>query len=120
VTDAGMARGASGSSTAGDGSPAPTSDGHRKAYYGKTRAEVAQKLALAIKAQRDGIPVPSDKQTFGQFVDRWIVTVTPVSTSRKTASNYAQLLLSHAVPLIGRVSMTGSGLAIWFGLRSAS
>jgi len=34
-------------------------DGIARLYYGKTRAEVAQKLALAIKAQRDGIPVPA-------------------------------------------------------------
>jgi integrase len=80
-------------------------DGHRKAYYGKTRAEVAQKLASAIKALRDGIPVPSDRQTFSQFVDRWIVTVTP-SLRPKTASNDAQLLVSHAVPLIGRIPLT--------------
>jgi integrase len=79
-------------------------DGRRKAYYGKTRAEVAKKLALAIKAQSDGLPVPSDKQLFGEFVERWIETVTP-SLRPKTASNYAQLLRSHAVPLIGRVQL---------------
>ena len=45
-------------------------DGRRNAYYGKTRAEVANKLALAIKAQNDGLPIPSSKQTFGQFVEK--------------------------------------------------
>jgi integrase len=79
-------------------------DGLRKAYYGKTRAEVVKKLALAIKAQTDGLPVPNDKQTFGQFVTRWIETVAP-SLRPKTASNYAQLLLSHAVPLVGRIPL---------------
>jgi integrase len=80
-------------------------DGSRKAYYGKTRAEVANKLALAIKAQKDGLPIPSSKQTFGQFVEKWIDTVTP-TLRPKTATNYAQLLRSHAVPLIGRTPLT--------------
>lgn len=80
-------------------------DGRRRAYYGKTRAEVAKKLALAIKAQTDGLPVPNDKQTFGQFVVRWVETVTP-TLRPKTASNYSQLLLSHAVPRIGRIPLT--------------
>src|SRR5688500_638977 len=61
-------------------------DGRRKAYYGRTRIEVAQRLALAIKAHRDGLAAPSDKQTFGQFVERWVETVTP-SLRPKTARN---------------------------------
>lgn len=79
-------------------------DGRRKAYYGKTRAEVAKKLSDAIKAHGDGLPIPNDRQTFAQFVERWVSTVTP-TLRPKTASNYAQLLSAHAVPLIGRIPL---------------
>jgi hypothetical protein len=43
-------------------------DGRRKAYYGKTRQDVARRLSAAIEAHRDGLPVPNDRQTFEQFV----------------------------------------------------
>lgn len=80
-------------------------NGRRKAYYGKTRAEVAKKLAVAIKAHAEGLAAPSDKQTFAQFVERWVETVSP-SLRPKTARNYAQLLRAHAAPAIGRIPMT--------------
>jgi integrase len=80
-------------------------DGRRKAYYGKTRAEVAKKLAIGIKAHTDGLPVPSDKQTFAQFVEKWVEAITPTVRPR-TAYNYALLLRHHAVPVLGRMPLT--------------
>lgn len=35
--------------------------GTRKSYYGTTRAAVAQKLTVGLKAVQDGVPVPSDQ-----------------------------------------------------------
>ena len=49
--------------------------------------------------------MPSDRQTFAQFVDRWVATVTP-TLRPKTARNYKQLLRAHAVPIIGRIPLT--------------
>ena len=81
-----------------------TFDGRRKAFYGMTRAEVAKKLSAAIEAHRAGLPTPNDRQTFGQFVEKWIAAVTP-TLREQTAYNYAQLLRQHAVPVIGRVPL---------------
>ncbi len=80
-------------------------DGRRKAYYGKTRAEVAKKLAVAIKSHGDGLPAPNDKQTFAQFVEKWVEAITPTVRPR-TAYNYALLLRHHAVPVLGRIPLT--------------
>ena len=43
----------------------------RKDYYGRTRREVQQKLAAAQRALKDGLPVTSDRQKVGQFLERW-------------------------------------------------
>ncbi len=82
-----------------------TIDGRRRSFYAKTRADVAKKLAVAIKAHQDGLSVANDKQTFAQFAERWIVAVTP-SLRAKTAGNYTQLLRAHAIPVIGRIPLT--------------
>jgi integrase len=80
-------------------------NGERKAYYGKTRTAVARKLSTAIKSHQDGLPAPSDRQTFSQFVEKWIAAVSP-TLREKTAQNYAVLLRNHAVPLIGKIPLT--------------
>lgn len=82
-----------------------TIDGRRKSFTAATRAEVAKKLGAAIKARNDGLPAPNDRQTFGQFVERWLAAVAP-SLRPKTHYNYAQLLRGHAVPLIGKTPLT--------------
>lgn len=80
-------------------------DGKRTAYYGKTRTEVARKLAAVLKARQDGMPVPSDRQTVAQFVEKWVEAVSP-TLREKTAYNYAVLLRHHAVPIIGKIPLT--------------
>lgn len=80
-------------------------DGRRKAIYGSTRQEVAQRLTVVLKAQNDGLPAPSDRQTFGEFAERFIQAIS--STVRpKTAANYAQLLRCHVYPTIGKRPLT--------------
>lgn len=80
-------------------------DGRRKAFYGKTRAEVAKKLSAAIESHRAGLPTPNERQTFAQFVEKWIASVSPTLRD-KTARNYALLLRHHAVPHIGTIPLT--------------
>src|SRR4030081_3362650 len=47
-------------------------DGRRKAYYGKTRKEVQQKLTAALRDQQQGLPIVGDRQTVAQFLTRWL------------------------------------------------
>jgi len=82
-----------------------TLDGKRKTYYGKTRSDVAKRLAAAIKSHQDGLPTPSDKLTFKDFTEKWIAAITP-TLREKSAHNYALLLRNHAVPEIGKMQMT--------------
>jgi integrase len=80
-------------------------DGRRKAYYGKTRSDVAKRLSAAIKAHQDGLPTPNDRQTFGEFTEKWVAAITP-TVREKTARNYADLLRNHAVPVLGKIQLT--------------
>ena len=46
--------------------------GGRKAYYGKTRQEMAQKLVQAQKALADGLPLAGERQATGAFLEAWL------------------------------------------------
>lgn len=78
---------------------------HRKVIYGKTRADVARKLNAAIKARDDGLPLPGDRETVESFLGQWLVSVKP-SLRPRTWTRYESLIRIHALPEIGRVSLT--------------
>ena len=80
----------------------------RKFLYGKTRAEVAQKLAVALKAHRDGQVFGDERTTVEQFLRAWLRSVEP-SVGPRTWIRYEELIRLHAVPHIGRVRLTRLG-----------
>ncbi len=77
----------------------------RKFLYGKTRAEVARKLATALQAQRDGQVFGDERTTVEQFLAAWLETVEP-SLAPRTWTRYQQLIRRHTVPQLGRVRLT--------------
>ena len=78
--------------------------GGRKGLYGKTRQEVARKLAVAIKARQDGLPPVSERQTVRQYMGHWLESTRP-SLRPKTWLRYEQLLRLHVVPEIGNLRL---------------
>ena len=44
----------------------------RSTFYGKTRKEVADKLAKALRDQQQGIFVEPHKLTLGEWLDKWL------------------------------------------------
>jgi hypothetical protein len=44
----------------------------RKAIFGKTRREVADKLKAVLHDQQQGLPVAVERQTLDQFITRWL------------------------------------------------
>jgi hypothetical protein len=79
-------------------------DGRRKDFFGKTRPEVAAKLAAALKGRQDGLPVVNERQRVEQFLVSWLESV-KASVRPKTFVTYEGLLRLHAVPYIGRVAL---------------
>ena len=56
-----------------------------RASTGKTRQEVAKKLAAALKARQDGLPLPAERQTVGRFLVGWLEAVRPSLRPRMDA-----------------------------------
>ena len=73
----------------------------RKYLYGKTRAEVAEKLTQALHAQGRGLPVKIERQMVAQFLDRWLADVITPSRGHGTTRSYEQHVRVHIVPAIG-------------------
>jgi len=72
----------------------------RKQFLGKTRAEVAAKLAEAQTDRQKGIPIISSTQTVGQYLQSWLKSVKS-SVRPKTYESY-DLNVRRLTPLIGR------------------
>lgn len=76
----------------------------RKFLYGKTRQEVARKLAVAVKAHQDGMPMSDDRVTVEAFLRDWLNsargTIRP-----KTWQTYEGYIRLHAIPTLGRLPL---------------
>lgn len=76
----------------------------RKFLYGKTRQEVARKLAVAVKAHHDGMPMSDDRVTVEAFLRDWLNsargTIRP-----KTWTTYEGYIRLHAIPALGRLPL---------------
>jgi integrase len=73
----------------------------RKHFLGHSRAEVAAKLAGALKAHGDGLPVRFERQRFEAYIDGWLAGVRS-SLKQRTWTRYEQLMRCHAVPVLGK------------------
>ncbi len=73
----------------------------RKSFYGKTRKEVSAKLNKALEDHWHGLPVAVERQTVGQYLDRWLSDVVQPSVRPKTHHSYAQLVRLHLTPGLG-------------------
>ena len=56
----------------------------RKSFYGRSRREVQEKLMAAFNAQQQGLTIPSEKQTVGQFLAYWLEESVKTSVRPKT------------------------------------
>ncbi len=73
----------------------------RKVIYGRTRKEVAEKLKVVLREQQQGLPVIVERQTVGQFLERWLEDVARPRLRPKTYHSYAQLVRLHLAPTLG-------------------
>jgi integrase len=81
-------------------------DGRGRVYrYGKTRAEAAAKLTKALKAVQDGLPIPGERQTVGQYLQTWLEESAKPAIRPATYASYACLVRMHLVPELGHVPL---------------
>ncbi|MGA7731122.1 MAG: tyrosine-type recombinase/integrase [Chloroflexia bacterium] len=75
----------------------------RKAIYGKTRKEVAEKMKAALHEQQQGIlPRDTKRQTVEQYLSDWLENSVKPTVRPKTHESYRQLCNLYIIPSLGR------------------
>jgi integrase len=80
--------------------------GVRKSFYGRTRQEVASKLAAARRDLDKGMFIVRDeRQTVGQYLTTWLADV---QTQIRPSSHrrYGDYVRLHLVPALGKIPLT--------------
>ena len=77
----------------------------RKTLYGKTRLEVAAKLAKALSDREGGITFDADNLRLGDYLQRWLEDSKKGSVKRVTYEGYARQVRNHLVPTLGRIKL---------------
>ncbi|MGK2966500.1 MAG: tyrosine-type recombinase/integrase [Tepidiformaceae bacterium] len=76
----------------------------RKSFYGRTRREVAEKLATALRDHQHGLPLPGDRVTVGAFVERWLAGA-EARLRPLTYRSYTSIAREHLIPDLGRIAL---------------
>ncbi len=77
----------------------------RKSFYGSTRREVQERLATALKAQQDGLPVTPERQTVANYLNEWLVECVKPSVRPRTYEGYEGHVRLHISPALGRIRL---------------
>ncbi len=77
----------------------------RKKFTGKTRQEVAKKLATVAVAREAGIEPGDDRERLDAFLDRWLLHV-KATVRPGTYESYASVCKVHLKPNLGRIPLT--------------
>jgi integrase len=78
----------------------------RKYLYGRTREEVAGKLAKATRARDLQLPQESGRQTVAQFLDHWLESSARHTLRPSTYTSYESIIRIHLRPALGRTQLS--------------
>jgi integrase len=76
----------------------------QKAVYGKTRAEVAEKLTKAMSDRDGGLVFDAGGLKLGEYLDKWLPNIKD-SVRQRTWERYEQIVRVHLKPAIGRLKL---------------
>lgn len=77
----------------------------RRKFVAKTRAEVRRRMEAARRATEQGMPVPNERLTVSQYLDRWLSTLHGRVTEA-TEYLYSSRVRLYLVPVLGHVPLT--------------
>lgn len=75
---------------------------HRKDFFGKTRREAAQKLAIAQRTICDGLPISPERAQLGAFLNEWLENTARPNVRPRTYRRYRELVHLHVIPSLGK------------------
>lgn len=70
-------------------------DGTRRYFYGPTKETVRTRLKVAQRAVDDGKPVPNERVTLGDYLDRWLATLPATKLRPQTIDYYRNYVAAH-------------------------
>ena len=79
----------------------------RKTLYGKTRQEVAAKLARALSDREDGMVFDAGNLMLGEYLDRWLQDSVKGTVKETTYANYSYIVRIHINPALGNIKLKG-------------
>jgi integrase len=77
----------------------------RRAVYGKTRKDVADRLAVLITKTKAGLPLAVESWTLERFAGHWLKDVVGPRLRPSTLSSYRETLRLHVLPTLGRTNL---------------
>ena len=77
----------------------------RKTLYGKTRQEVATKLAKALSDRESGLNFDAEGLKLGEYLSRWLEDSVKDTVRNTTYARYEQISRTHIVPMLGSVKL---------------
>jgi integrase len=78
----------------------------RRAVYGRTRKEAAEKLTQALARQADGRPgFDAGNLTVAEWLDRWLADDVRHTVREGTYQRYEQVARLHIKPSLGRIKL---------------
>ncbi len=77
----------------------------RKPFYGRTRAEAAEKLRTAQAKLDAGLPIIDERVRVGEFLERWLADVVKPGRAPDTWRGYRNNVRNHIAPAIGHVRL---------------
>src|SRR5688500_7866508 len=78
----------------------------RRHFYGKTRREVEEQLAAALRDNQLGVLLEPNKQTVGQFLVHWLEYSVKPSVRPRTFEFYTDKVRLYLLPELGRVLLS--------------
>jgi hypothetical protein len=73
----------------------------RQALFGRTRQEAARKLDQAITERERGAPIAFERQTVGQYLERWLDASARSRVRPSTYTSYRSYVHRHLIPGVG-------------------
>jgi integrase len=84
----------------------PTVNGtKRKMIYGKTQAEVRDKLTKALSNRIDGLLYDDENMSVGEYLEAWLKGSVYGSVRRSTYDRDSYLVNNHIKPVLGRIKL---------------
>jgi integrase len=77
----------------------------RKTLYGKSRQEVATKLARALSDREGGLTFEANNLTLNGYLDQWLNDSVRGTVRQRTWERYEQITRVHIKPALGRLKL---------------